>query len=248
MQLARDSLDDPAQPAVLRRREQHDDVALRVGRASEHGRERARGAGAGGALGGGEHADAPVVVGGREVVRADDDHRAALAQVRPELGGAGEDVAAVGHLALEERGQERGLGGLGGAVGCAQALDLAGDHRRGDPQHRGRGPAAARSQAQAADDRVAHASSCVSTPSASRISERSSAVERAATASTELERSISTSEASSARDAARTTSGSPRPDSTASDIALSAPRSGSAASLRAGEDTEKRLVRFTAGR
>jgi hypothetical protein len=81
-------------------------------------------------------------------------------------------------------------------------------------------------------------SSWVSTPSASRISERSSAVERAATASTELERSISTSDASSARDAARTTSGSPRPDSTASDIALSAPRSGSAASLRAGEDTD----------
>src|SRR4051794_2094659 len=84
-------------------------------------------------------------------------------------------------------------------------------------------------------------SSTVSTPAASLISSRSSAVERAATASTELERSISTSEASSARAAARTTSGSPRPDSTASVIAPSAPRSGTAASLRAGVDTAESL-------
>ena len=101
------------------------------------------------------------------------------------------------------------------------------------------GAAAARPHAQAADDRVTDAQLVRLDPSASRISERSSAVERAATASTELERSIRTSDASSARAAARTTSGSPRPDSTASDIALSAPRSGNAASLRAGEDTEK---------
>src|SRR5262249_53681858 len=84
-------------------------------------------------------------------------------------------------------------------------------------------------------------SSCVSTPSASRISRRSSAVERAATASTELERSISTSEASRARAAARTTSGRPRPESTASDMAPTPPRSGSAASLRAGEVTPESL-------
>ncbi len=63
------------------------------------------------------------------------------------------------------------------------------------------------------------------TPSASDISIRSSAVERAATASTALEWSISTSEASSARAAARTTSGSPSPDSTASLISASASRS-----------------------
>jgi hypothetical protein len=88
-------------------------------------------------------------------MRAHDDHGTALAQVRPQLGGAGEDVAAIGHLALEERGQERRLGGLGGPVGRAQALDLAGDHGRGDPQHRGARPTAARAQSQAADDRVA---------------------------------------------------------------------------------------------
>ncbi len=151
-------------PSVTRRRpascavgQEHDDVALRVGRALEHRGERAGGAGARGALGGGQHAGAPVVVGGRVVVRAHDHHRAALGQVGAELGGAGEDVAAVGHLALEERGQERGLGGLGGAVGRAQALDLAGDHRRRDPQDRRRRAAAARAHAQAADDRVAHA-------------------------------------------------------------------------------------------
>ena len=151
-------------PSVTRRSaascavgQQHDDVALRVGRALQHRGERAGGAGAGGTLGRGQHAGAPVVVGGREVVRAHDDHGAALGQVGAELGGAGEDVAAVGDLALEERGQEGGLRGLGGAVGRAQALDLAGDHRRRDPQDRRGGAAAARAQAQAADDRVAHA-------------------------------------------------------------------------------------------
>src|SRR5829696_4613712 len=72
-------------------------------------------------------------------------------------------------------------------------------------------------------------SSCTETPGALAIRARSSAVERAATASTELERSISTSEASSARAAARTTSGSPRPDSTASEMAAREPRSTAAA-------------------
>ena len=124
---------------------------------SRLGRERAGRAGAGGALGGGEHAGAPVVVGGREVVRADDDDRAALGEVGAELGGAGEDVAAVGDLALQQRGEERGLRGLRRAVGRAQALDLRRDHRRRDPQHRGGRPAAARAHAQAADHRVTHA-------------------------------------------------------------------------------------------
>ena len=72
-------------PAVLRGRQQHDDVALRVGRALQHGRQRAGGAGARGTLGGGQDAGAPVVVGGREVMRAHDDHRAALGQVGAEL-------------------------------------------------------------------------------------------------------------------------------------------------------------------
>ena len=41
-------------------------------------------------------------------------------------------------LRWKQRGQERGLRGLGRAVGRAQALDLGGDHRRRDPQHRRR--------------------------------------------------------------------------------------------------------------
>ena len=68
-------------------------------------------------------------------------------------------------------------------------------------------------------------SSIVSTPAALSSSERSSAGERAATASTEPLRSSSTRLASRARAAARTTSGSPAPDSTASVIASSASRS-----------------------
>ena len=123
----------------------------------DDGRERSRGAGAGGALGGGEHAGAPVVVGGREVVGAHDDHGAAFGEVGPELGGAGEDVAAVGDLALEQRAQERGLRGLGRAVGGAQALDLGGDHRGRDPQDGRRRAAAAGPHAQPPDDRVADA-------------------------------------------------------------------------------------------
>ena len=69
-------------------------------------------------------------------------------------------------------------------------------------------------------------SSIVVTSSASRISERSSAGERAATASTAAERSIRIRLASSARAAARSTSGSPAPASTASVIAPNAVRSG----------------------
>ena len=67
----------------------------------------------------------------------------------------------------------------------------------------------------------------------SPISARSSADERAATASTALVGSISTSDASSARAAARTTSGSPEPDSTASVIASSDSRSTAGADVRA---------------
>ncbi len=59
----------------------------------------------------------------------------------------------------------------------------------------------------------------VVTPSVSRISERSSAGERAATASTVAERSMRMRLASSARAAARRISGSPAPASTASVMA-----------------------------
>ena len=91
------------------------------------------------------------------MVGADDDDRTAVGEVGAELRGARHDVAAVGHLALQQRAEERGLGGLGRAVGRAQALDLRGDQRRRDPQHRRGRPAAAGAQAQAADDRVADA-------------------------------------------------------------------------------------------
>src|ERR1700761_2898916 len=58
------------------------------------------------------------------------------------------------------------------------------------------------------------------------MSDRSSAGERAATASTAAERSIRMRLASSARAAARRISGRPAPASTASVIAANAPRSG----------------------
>src|SRR5262245_8578524 len=85
-------------------------------------------------------------------------------------------------------------------------------------------------------------SSWVETPAASSISARSSAEERAATASTALERSIRTREASIAAAAARTTSGSPSPASTAAVIASSAPKSIPAWESRAGSATGSELV------
>ena len=82
-------------------------------------------------------------------------------------------------------------------------------------------------------------SSIASTPAASSSSERSSAGERAATASTAPARSVSTRLASSARAAARTTSGRPAPDSTASVIASSAARSSPVAGPWAGVDMHR---------
>ena len=75
----------------------------------------------------------------------------------------------------------------------------------------GDGLGRAAAQAQPADGaRPRRAARRVSTPGAPAISARSSAEERAATARTALERSMTTSDASSARAAARTTSGSPQ--------------------------------------
>ena len=71
-------------------------------------------------------------------------------------------------------------------------------------------------------------SSIVVTSSPSRISERSSAGLRTATASTVAVRSIRIRLVSSARAAARTIAGRPAPSSTASVIAASAVRSGAA--------------------
>jgi hypothetical protein len=92
------------------------------------------------------------------VVRAHDDHGAAVGEVDAELLAAGDEVAAVGHVAAQHGFEEGALGGLGGALGRAQALDLGGDQRGDDAQERlrrllaGAGP-----QAQAADRLVADA-------------------------------------------------------------------------------------------
>ena len=117
--------------------------------------DRAGRGGAGGALGGGQHARAPVVLDRRVVVRADDDDRGALFERDAELAGAGDDVAAVGDLAVQDRAQERLLRRLGRPLGRAQALDLRRDQRGHEPQQRRRGLAGAAAQPQAPDDRVA---------------------------------------------------------------------------------------------
>ena len=158
LELARDRLGDAADALVLRFGDEHDDLAGALGLRGDDGGERAGRARAGGALGGGEHAGAPVVVAGGEVVGAHDDDRAAVGEVDAELLAAGDEVAAVGHVAAQDGLEEGALGGLGGALGRAQALDLGGDQRGDHAQERlrrllaGAGP-----QAQAADRLVADA-------------------------------------------------------------------------------------------
>ena len=149
-------LGDAADAVVGGLRHEQDDLARALDRRGDHRGERARRARAGGALGGGEHARAPVVLARREVVRAHDDHGAAAREVDPELLAAGDEVAAVGHVAPQDRAQEVRLRGLGRALGRAQALDLGGDQRGDHAQQRGRRLlAGAAAQAQAPDDRVA---------------------------------------------------------------------------------------------
>ena len=119
----------------------------------------------------------------------------------PSSARAGDDVAAVGHLAPQHRPQEGGLRGLRGALGRPHALDLGGDQRGDEPQQRRRA-ARRTARAGAAGPTTAsptRSSSDYDARGAAAISARSSAVERAATASTALERSIRTRQASSAR-------------------------------------------------
>ena len=122
------------------------------------------------------------------------------ARSRPSSAGAGEDVAAVGDRALEQRAQEGLLGDLGLALGRAQALDLGRDQRQ-HHRHEGRGRRAGALAHRAAGRRRRRRRAARGSrrPAASAISERSSAVERAATASTALVWSSRTSDASSAR-------------------------------------------------
>ena len=80
--------------------------------------------GARGALGRGQHARAPVVLGRHEVVRADDDHAAAGRELQAELAGARDQVAPVGDLAPQHGPQEGRGRRRRRAFGGAQALDL----------------------------------------------------------------------------------------------------------------------------
>ena len=156
LELARDRLGDAADALVggLGHEQHHLAGALR--RRGDHRGQRAGRARAGGALGGAEHAGAPVVLGRGEVVRAHHDHGAAAGEVDPELLAARDEVAAVGHVAPQDRAQEVRLRGLGRPLGRAQALDLGGDQRRDHAQQRGRRlVAGAAPQAQPADHRVA---------------------------------------------------------------------------------------------
>ena len=140
---------------VVRRRREHEDLAGGVGADVVDRRDRAGRRGARRALGGGEQPHAPVVLGRREVVRAHDDDRRAALELDAELGGARDDVAAVGHAPVQHGAQERLLRGLGRALGRAHALDLGGDQRRDEAQQRRCGLAGAAAQAQPADDGVA---------------------------------------------------------------------------------------------
>ena len=150
-QLAHDRVGDAAHLRLGGGRQQHDDVA-----AVDHGGQRAGSAGARGALGGGQHAAAPVLVGGRVVVRADHDQRGAGGDVDAQLGRAGDDVAAVGHLAPQHGAQEPGLRGLGRPLGRAHALDLGRDQRRDHAQQRGPRLARAPAHPQPPDHGVPH--------------------------------------------------------------------------------------------
>ena len=120
------------------------------------------------------------------------------------------------------------------ALGRAHALDLGRDQRRDHAQQRRPAARRAGAHAQPADHARRRRRSSMRLD-AGAVGHQRLLVggERAATASTGLVRSISTRQASSARAAARTTSGRPAPDSTASVIASSALEvDGSAASCR----------------
>ena len=121
----------------------------------------------------------------------DDEHAGAAGEIAAELLAARDQVVAVRDPPLQHRSLKAGGGLLGGPLGRAHALDLGGDQR-------GRRAAASTPSGVSSRLRIrscptvasATLSSIVLTSAASRISERSSAGERAATASTDAERSI----------------------------------------------------------
>ena len=195
------------------------------GRVVQHGDEGARGGRARGALGDGQHARRASRLGRGVVVGAHDDDRAAPAEVEPELLRAGDDVAAVGDRAARAaRGGSRPAPPRTARSGArsrstSEAISVRTIGRKGGAVSR-RGRIRSRPTTSPPTR-----SSCVSTPWPSAISERSSALERAATASTALVWSSRTIDASSARAAARTTSGRPEPAATAAVMASSAPKS-----------------------
>ena len=154
-QLARHGGGDPPRLGVVAGAQQHDDVAGAVGRRVDDRGQRAGSTRARRPLGGRQHAAAPVVLGGRVVVRSHDDHRGSRADVHAQLGRARDDVVAVGHLAPQHRAQVLGLRRLGGALGRPHALDLGRDQRRHHAQQRRRRIARPAAQPQIADHRVA---------------------------------------------------------------------------------------------
>ena len=178
--------------------------------------------GARAALGDGEHARAPALLGRARAAWA----RATITLAPPssvdaELRAAREQLVAVGELAAEHGVQERGGGLLRGALGRAHALDLGGDSVV-TSRSTSAAPGSARARMpQLADDRVGDAQlDAARRRRAPSSSERS--LGRRARGDGEHRAPCGRSAtrlASSARAAARTTSGSPAPDSTASVIA-----------------------------
>ena len=154
---------------------------------------------------------APVVLGRVARMRPHDDHGRAAGEVGPELLAARDQVVTVGDLAPQHGSQECGRRLLRGPLGRAHALDLGGDQRRHQAAASTDRAPLASAHPQLPDGRVGDLELDRRTSSASRISERSSAGERAATARIEADRSIRIRLASSARPAARSTSGRPAP-------------------------------------
>ena len=140
---------------VVDRGAHHHDLARRVRRMVGERRDRAGRRRPRRALGGGQHAGAPVVLRGGEVVRPHDhDGRAAL-EVQPDLGGPRRDLGPVGERPVEDPAHEGLLRRGRRALRRAQALDLRGDQRRHDAQEGGRRLARPPAQPQAPDHLVA---------------------------------------------------------------------------------------------
>ena len=142
--------------------------------------------------------------------------RSAVRELDAELGRALDQHSR--SVSPRARTETKPLRASGGADGRPDPLDLGGHER--DHEAQDAGPGSAGGGAQLTHGRVGDAQLQGLHPFGVH-DERSSAGDRAATASTALDRSVSARLASRARAAARTTSGNPAPDSTAPVIASS---------------------------